>query len=134
MSADREPGPHPDLVGIEPRDDEAIDQRVRMRRFKRRLKATASLFLAAAAGTFLACVKRGDDRPAQAPNPTTPEVPDRPAPPRDAGAAGPRDAGATAERNDAGSDAAARKPPKHGPKVDGAEHRKGMPVKANLLE
>jgi len=132
MSADREPGPHPDLVGIEPRDDEAIDERVRMRRFKRRLKATASLFLAAAAGTFLACVKRGDDRPAQAPNPTTPEVPDRPAPPRDAGADRPRDAGA--ESDHARGDASARKPPKHAPKVDRAEHRKGMPVKDNLLE
>jgi hypothetical protein len=121
MSPRREDGRHPDLAGIEPPNDAAIAERVRARRFKRRLKATASLFLAAAAGTFLACVKRGDDRPAQAPNPTTPEIPDRPAPPRDAGAT---DRGA----------ADARKPPKHQPKVDRAEHRKGMPVKDNLLE
>ena len=96
---------------------------MRLRRLKRRLKAGASLLLAAAAGTFLACVKRGDDRPAQAPNPTTPEVPDRPAPPRDARGATP-DAGAL-ER---------RRPPKHEPKIDRTEHRKGMPVPDNLLE
>jgi hypothetical protein len=125
-------GPRPDLVGIEPRDEEAIEERVRRRRFKRRLKATASLLLAAAAGTFLACVKRGEDRPAQAPNPTTPEVADRPAPPRDAGAS------VTAQGHDAGAGDKSlvplRRPPKHGPKVDREEHRKGMPVPDNLLE
>src|SRR5262245_44710361 len=128
MSSERG-GRHPDLDGIEPRDEEAIEKRVRMRRLKRRLKATASVLLAAAAGTFLACVKRGDERPAQAPNPTTPEVPDRPAPPRDAGAPAARDAGA-----DRGSDLVRRRKPKHEPKVDREEHRKGMPVPDNLLE
>jgi hypothetical protein len=128
MASERGAGPHPDLVGIEPRDEDEIEERVRARRFKRRLKATASLLLAAAAGTFLACVKRGDDRPAQAPNPTTPEVPDRPAPPRDAGALVPRDAG--------GADLVQlrHRSPKREPKVDREEHRKGMPVRDNLLE
>ena len=103
---------------------------MRLRRLKRRLKAGASLLLAAAAGTFLACVKRGDDRPAQAPNPTTPEVPDRPAPPRDAGGATP-DGGGQAP---AAGAIERRRPPKHGPKIDRTEHRKGMPVPDNLLE
>ena len=129
MSSEHEGGRPPELEGIEPRDEAEIEERVRLRRLKRRLKATASLLLAAAAGTFLACVKRGDDRPAQAPNPTTPEVPDRPAPPRDAGAPGQRDAGAVDRSQDR-----RRAPLKHGSKVDREEHRKGMPVPDNLLE
>jgi hypothetical protein len=122
MSSDRR---HPDLAGVEPPDEAAVDEQVRLRRLKRRLKAGASLLLAAAAGTFLACVKRGDDRPAQAPNPTTPEVPNRPAP---------RDAGADAAGIDAGQALQRQAPAKHHPKVDRTEHRKGMPVPDNLLE
>ena len=72
---DRPGGGHPDLAGIPPRDDEAVEERVRLRRLKRRLKAGASLLLAAAAGIFLACVKRGDDRPAQARTPPRPKSP-----------------------------------------------------------
>jgi hypothetical protein len=108
---------------------------VRLRRLKRRLKAGASLLIAAAAGTFLACAKRGDDRPATAPNPTTSEIPNRPAPPRDAAAAsgaalvGPRDGG-----TDAGGALQRRSAPRSHPKVDRTEHRKGMPVPDNLLE
>ena len=36
---------HPDLEGIEPADAEAADKKVRLRRWKRRLKAAASLVI-----------------------------------------------------------------------------------------
>ena len=35
---------HPDLKGIEPADADAADKKVRLRRWKRRLKAAAPLF------------------------------------------------------------------------------------------
>jgi hypothetical protein len=117
---------HPDLEGIEPVDAEAADKKVRLRRWKRRLKAAASLMIASAAGTFLACTKGDKNRPPPAPNPTTNEVSNLPAPPRAA--------------RDAGSDGAKAMivAPKHEtpPKtsVDKREHRKGMPVPDNLLE
>src|SRR5579871_2508803 len=124
---------HPDLLGVELPDEAAVGERVRLRRLKRRLKAGASLLIAAAAGTFLACARRGDDRPATAPNPTTSEIPNRPAPPRDAAAGGgghPGGDGGT----DAGGALQRRTAPRPHPKVDRTEHRKGMPVPDNLLE
>jgi hypothetical protein len=49
-----------------------VERAVRRRRWRRRLKAAASLVLAAAAGTFLACVSRGDKSKAPAgPSPAT---------------------------------------------------------------
>jgi hypothetical protein len=120
----REPT-HPDLEGIEPVDAEAADKKVRLRRWKRRLKAAASLVIASAAGTFLACTKGDKHRPPPAPNPMTSEVSNLPAPPaaRDAGT----DRGTAlivAPKKEAS--------PKTG--VDKREHRKGMPVPDNLLE
>jgi hypothetical protein len=103
-----------------PPEEEAVEKKVRRRRWKRRLKAAASLILASAAGTFLACTKGDKNRPPPAPNPTTPEVSNLPAPPP------PRDAGHDAGAPDAGK-------PKGG-HVDRREHRKGMPVPDNLLE
>src|SRR5262245_65649676 len=68
---------------------------VTLRRWKRRLKAAASLGLALAAGTFLACQKTAAPPPPPPPNPTTPESHDLPPPPRDAAASVPEDASAT---------------------------------------
>ena len=130
---------HPDLEGIEPADAEAADKKVRLRRWKRRLKAAASLVIASAAGTFLACTKGDKHRPPPAPNPTTNEISNLPAPPRappDAGSdgGGARDAGNVGSpRGSALITAPKReKAPKTG--VDKREHRKGMPVPDNLLE
>jgi hypothetical protein len=129
----REP-PHPDLEGIEPVDADAAEKQVRMRRWKRRLKAAASLLIASAAGTFLACTKGDKHRPPPAPNPMTNEVSNLPAP-----GAG-RDAGPDGGSRDASVDKgkAMIVAPKHDkePKtgVDKREHRKGMPVPDNLLE
>ena len=125
---------HPDLEGIEPADAEADDKKVKLRRWKRRLKAAASLVIASAAGTFLACTKGDKHRPPPAPNPMTNEVSNLPAPPTG------HDAGADGGARDAAADrgTALIVAPKHdkAPKtgVDKREHRKGMPVPDNLLE
>jgi len=109
-----------------------IERKVKMRRIKRRLKAGVSIVIALAAGTFLACQKEEPkDKPRPAPNPTTPEDANLPAPDRpDAGADGDAADGAFDADADAGKDAgdAARRA------VDKREHKKGMPVKDNLLE
>jgi len=119
---------HPDLEGIEPADPEAADRKVRLRRWKRRLKAAASLMIASAAGTFLACTKGDKDRPPPAPNPMTNEVSNLPAPPAARDAAAERGTAIiVAPKDDKHGDA-----PKTG--VDKREHRKGMPVRDNLLE
>ena len=125
-----------DTEGIEKRDPRTVEREVDARRVKRRLKAAASLVLAAAAGTFLACVgKRDKNRPTPAPNPTTHESSNLPAPQgqADAGVARP-DAGRQAGNPQGPPDARpdARHPDR--PTVDRAEHRKGMPVRDNLLE
>lgn len=129
----REPT-HPDLEGIDPVDADAADEKVRRRRWKRQLKAAASLLIASAAGTFLACTKGDKNRPPPAPNPMTNEVSNLPAP------GGRRDAGPDGGGRDAGVDRGKAmivapkqdKAPKTG--VDKREHRKGMPVPDNLLE
>jgi len=98
---------------------------VRVRRWKRRLKAVASIAVAACAGVFLACGK------------TT-----KPPPDADVDANAPTTEDATVDAEvadavvaDAKSDALAK--PRSGPRdaaVDVREHRKGMPVPDNLLE
>jgi hypothetical protein len=125
-----------------------------VRRIKRRLKAGASILVAIAAGAFLAC-QRGGGEPA-AENPGGPDARTGPheREDQDAGAeaGGPADAaeggaqtalvaldagtedagdgGAALVVRDAGADAgdAGKR------KVDRVEHRKGMPMRDNLLE
>jgi len=115
------------------------------RRIKRQLKAGASILLAMAAGTFLAC--KGKREP-DAPSPYGPDARSGPgagqginsaARDRLAGDAGTTDrsttdggaTGAALALHDAGLSAPhdARTP-----QVDKKEHRKGMPVRDNLLE
>ena len=99
----------------------ADPKKVRLRRIKRRLKASASIVLATAAGVFLACQRRLADEPVRPPEPspmgpdarTGPEPPDVP--------------DATAPSVDASA-------PSKDAAVDVDEHRKGMPVRDNLLE
>jgi hypothetical protein len=128
----------------------ADPKKVAGRRLKRRLKAGASVALALVAGAFLAC--KGGANPTEG----SPQGPDaRPGPDASGNApsgtaSGPAAAGATsaspvAEPADAGSapvdastalvvvDAGAAAHPR-APKVDKHEHRKGMPVRDNLLE
>jgi hypothetical protein len=129
VPSDKPPGKDP-RDGIVLRDPAAVARSVRVRRFKRRLKAAVSLAIAAAAGTYVAC--KGDDhRPNPPPNPTTGEISNLPAPP-DAGVDGsPKDAAV-----DARADAALVGPvdARRDGGVDRTEHRKGMPVPDNLLE
>jgi hypothetical protein len=90
---------------------------VATRRWKRRLKAAASIAVAAAAGTFLACQRGAEYVKGAVLSPEEEHA-------KDAGA----DARATATAQDepvVKKDAAA---------VDVSEHRKGMPVRDNLLE
>jgi hypothetical protein len=124
------------------------------RRIKRRLKAGASILVAIAAGAFLACQRGGGGAVGE--NPGGPDARNGPhegenqgAGVEDGGAtdagdggeaaltmrdAGPEDAGdgggAALVVRDAGDDAgdAGKR------KVDREEHRKGMPVRDNLLE
>lgn len=96
----------------------------RVRRWKRRLKAAASIGLALAAGSFLTLVGERASRARGAPNPTTPELHDPNAPP------GVRDA----TPPEPAKDKPKRRGKKRRGKVDKDEHRKGMPVKDNLLE
>jgi hypothetical protein len=115
----------------------------RARRIKRQLKAGASILLALAAGTFLAC--KGKREP-DAPSPYGPDARsgpgarqgvDGPARDRLQGDAGTTDhaaadsgaTGAALALRDAGAAHDAR-----APHVDKKEHRKGMPVRDNLLE
>ena len=109
------------------------------RRFRRRLKAAASIAIAVAAGTFLACQRgvqtiqsvidasnseRDADDDASSPNPLVP--PNAPA-----------DASGTSAMvlvADAGRDVDARAKKLRDAAVDINEHRKGMPVPDNLLE
>jgi hypothetical protein len=123
----------------------ADPKRVGLRRIKRRLKAAASVVVALAAGTFLAC--RGDspeETNAREPDDASPGSPSRePGPGESAPAATlsarTSDAASAASASaapDAGTDAGAPPPRRPAPKptVDKTEHRKGMPVPDNLLE
>jgi hypothetical protein len=119
----------------------ADPNKVRARRWKRRLKAAGSLALAALAGAFVAC-QRGVQSLGEASAPTPSISPDRQA---DAAAEAAREVttttqDATAEVLDASATvvADARAPARDagadGYVVDAKEHRKGMPVPDNLLE
>lgn len=117
--------------GIALPDARQVARKVRLRRIKRKLKAAVSIAIAAAAGTYMACDAGEKPKHQPAPNPTTPEISNLPAA-RDAGADAavdaatdaPADASTALVRRDASIDA----------KVDRDEHRKGMPVRDNLLE
>ena len=106
---------------------------VSVRRWKRRLKAVASIAVAVCAGVFLACGKT--TKP-----PTDAEADVDATTARDRESAATEDAtadvgAADAIVADAKSDALAT--PRRGPRdaaVDVREHRKGMPVPDNLLE
>ena len=114
----------------------------RVRRWKRQLKASASILLALAAGAFLACQKDAGGPTGK--NPGGPDARSGKEPESDAAvdaaepgdaapeaAAEPRDAAAESSamvvRGDAGDAGKA-------PHVDKKEHRSGMPVHDNLLE
>lgn len=106
------------------------------RRVRRRLKAAASIVVAIAAGTFLAC-QRGVETAKQILDASRGDVDARDtgaegaAP--DAAAAGPTDASMVLA--DAKTDALAKRTGgPHDAAVDTREHRKGMPVPDNLLE
>lgn len=127
----------------------ADPKKVAGRRLRRRLKAGASIALALVAGAFLAC--KGGNQPQEA-SPTGPDA-RGPQPPNahdvdgasgadgvpaaagDGGADASTDAGTDASTAlvvvDGGKDAG---PHARAPKVDKREHRKGMPVRDNLLE
>ena len=121
LSPGSSPGRTPRSGGIPPRDDEAIEERGASGASNGALKAGVAALLAAAAGTFLACVMV-TIAPRRRRTPPRPKS-------RPAGAAARcpwRDAGAGALER--------RRLPKHEPKIDRTEHRKGMPVPDNLLE
>jgi hypothetical protein len=127
----------------------ADPKKVKVRRIKRQLKAGASILVAMAAGAFLACKGGGEPQEASPYGPDARSGPDRSpeaGAARDDGAV--RDAGAAADGatpdaadggapdaalvvRDAAADAA---PDARAPRVDRKEHRKGMPVRDNLLE
>lgn len=134
----------------------ADPRKVAARRIRRRIKAGAAVALALVAGAFLACKGGGDVEPA---SPSGPDARPGPGPgardadggapdgastaegPGDAGDAATSDAGDAGDDDagdagstalavrDAGADAAAK-----APRVDKREHRKGMPVRDNLVE
>jgi hypothetical protein len=120
----------------------ADPKKVAARRLKRRLKASASIALALVAGAFLACkggttvsepapdgpdARRGPGGVGDAPGPL-----EKPQPaPTAAAEAAPASVSSAMVVLDAGQDAA---PDAHAPQVDKREHRKGMPVRDNLLE
>jgi hypothetical protein len=121
----------------------ADPNKVRVRRIKRQLKAGASILVALAAGAFLAC--KGERAP-DAPSPYGPDARGGPGPRRQGGSEqedeAPPDAAAVAskEGGETGTalvvhDAAPDAPrDARAPHVDKNEHRKGMPVRDNLLE
>jgi len=117
----------------------AREREIRVRRIKRRLKAAASVVIALAAGTFLACHKEEqNEKPRAAPNPTTPEDPNLPAPPReraqdaDTAAAVDSNAGQVSEDGEkgagqgSGNGAAQDAGGASKGKVDKREHKKAM--------
>jgi hypothetical protein len=110
-------------------------RRVAFRRHKRRLNALAAVLLSLAAGTFLACQRevKSTARPAPTPKPSSDET-SKSLAPQDAG---PNSSATDLTREDAGpggpSDLGSVDVGKSG-RVDKHEHRKGMPVRDNLVE
>ena len=99
------------------------------RRFRRRLKAAASIAVALCAGTFLAC-QRGVQTIQRAIDASTGRDAENDAPANDDAS----DATAMVLVADAGKDAEAKAKKMRDAAVDVNEHRKGMPVPDNLLE
>lgn len=116
----------------------ADPEKVRSRRWKRRLKAGASIVLAMAAGAFLACKSRLDEAmsttssPAPSPRADGPEAGAPDAGAMDAGDGG-SDEGGIDSGIDGGADAGdggVKKPrPVKKPQVDKREHQKGLPIR-----
>lgn len=166
--------PDGDCVPAEPatarasdRADDAWDPRkpryvVTLRRWKRRVRAVASIGLALAAGTFLAAQGRADS---SAPKPKKPDVGREQPKPKDAAKDKNQDGGKSKDKDkdkggsggEKAKDSSAKEPakdgsrsagkereqgkakgeqrrPDQGKKVDREEHRKGMPVPDNLIE
>jgi hypothetical protein len=98
------------------------------RRFRRRLKAAASIAVALCAGTFLAC-QRGVQTIQSVIDASIGRDAENDAPQNDAS-----DSTAMVLVADAGKDAEARARKLKDAAVDVNEHRKGMPVPDNLLE
>ena len=126
-------------------DPRKSPREIMLRRFKRRLKAAASIGLALAAGTFLSFQKGARaEGPIPAPNPMTDETQNDPAPVDTSTPENPakhKKHGKDKTRpNDKDKDKDKDKSPDKGKsdkdkgKVDKDEHRKGMPVPDNLLE
>ena len=131
----------------------ADPEKVRSRRWKRRLKAGASIVLAMAAGAFLACKSRLDEAlsttsvPAPSPEAGVNEGAEAGA--RDAGAMDAGDGGsdeggidggsdeggidggldAGADAGDAGDGGVKKPRPVKKPQVDKREHQKGLPIR-----
>jgi hypothetical protein len=95
------------------------------RRLKRRLKAAASVIVALAAGSFLACQRQVEKLTGET-GPPSPESP--------GGALGVRVRDAAAPNPVPEALADAQRTKSADAAVDVNEHRKGMPVRDNLLE
>jgi hypothetical protein len=123
----------------------AKPERTRVRSVKRKLKAAASILVALAAGTFLAC-RREEPAHQQAQPGGRDATPDggstataasaTAAPPGEPSAAAPSATASAPASPSAASSAIVSAKPKTPPPptVDKREHRKGMPVRDNLLE
>ena len=119
----------------------ADKKKVGARRIKRRLKAAASIIVALAAGTFLACRKDPASESAEPNDDATsavagdPASSAQPAPSASASATATPSATASATSTAlATTTPSGPAAPKGKPTVDRKEHRKGMPVPDNLLE
>ncbi|MEZ4225886.1 MAG: hypothetical protein R3B13_33370 [Polyangiaceae bacterium] len=113
---------------------------IRSRRRKRRFKALASIALATAAGVFLACQRKLTEPAAPAATPApSPRGPDarsgpepRDLPDASTGSVEVPDGGDEAASSGGARDASSER--QRDAHVDVTEHRKGMPVRDNLLE
>ena len=116
----------------DPRKPEYV---VTLRRWKRRVRAVASIGLALAAGTFLAAYARADSSVPEAKKPKAQDG-------RKGAGAGAKEKNKDKEKDkdkqkDKGQEKQKEKDKdkeKDKGKVDKEEHRKGMPVRDNLLE
>jgi hypothetical protein len=95
------------------------------RRWKRRIKAAASIAIALAAGTFLACQRQVSSMTRSS------RINAAPGDPSDGPSAAPSPGSAALAVVDARADA---NPQSRDAAVDVNEHRRGMPVPDNLLE
>ena len=104
------------------------------RRLNRRLKAAASVLVALAAGSFIACQRQLEKWSGEAASPSVGSAGEAGGAPKDVGhdrgEAGSIDSSAAASAKVAD----ARSPRATDAAIDVKEHRKGMPVPDNLLE